>query len=50
MLIYSKFIKNSGIKVVFITSKFFSVVWHLLPNLCKIEEPDRITTRAREIA
>ena len=40
--IYSKLIENSGMQVVSITSKFFSVVWHLLPNLGKIEEPDRI--------
>ena len=49
MLIYSKVIKNSGMKAVFITSKFFSVVWHLLLK-CKIEETGQITTRAREIA
>ena len=36
MLIYSKLIKNSGMQVVFMTSKYFSVVWHLLPNLCEI--------------
>ena len=46
MWIYSKLIKNSGMNAVFITSKFFSVVWHLLPK-CKIEEPDQITARAR---